>query len=174
MLTALSGTPGTGKSTVASIMEERGVRIVEVSAFASEMGCIEGMDSERGSLEVDTDCLGNLYLDGYRTPTLFEGHLAHFLPVETVILLRTSPAVLETRLASRGWPLQKVRENMEAEACDVILIEATEMGKTVYEIDTTSKSPQSVADDIERILSGDVEDFLPGRTDWSEEVLSWY
>jgi adenylate kinase len=135
---------------------------------------VAGTDTIRGSTEIDVDCLRNLDLGEYGETTLFEGHLSHFLPVEAVIVLRTSPAVLQERLASRGWPPEKVRENMEAEACDVILIEATELERTVYEVDTTAKSPAFVARDIQRIMSGDTADYLPGKTDWSEEVLSWY
>ena len=174
MLIALSGTPGTGKSTTAAILESEGNSVVDVNELADNGGCMRSMDEQRESREVDTACLERIDLSEYRAGTVFDGHLAHYLPVDTVILLRTSPAVLEGRLLTRGWPQEKVRENMEAEACDVILIESTELGRTVYEIDTTSKSPQSVVRDIGRISSGDTADYLPGKIDWSQEVLSWY
>lgn len=174
MLIALSGTPGTGKSTTAAILESEGNSVVYVNELAEEMECMGSMDEQRKSREVDIACLGAIDLSNYANNTLFEGHLAHHLAVDVVILLRTSPSVLEDRLLARGWSPEKVRENMEAEACDVILIEATELGRPVYEIDTSVKSPESVVRDIARIISGETDDYLPGRIDWSQEVLSWY
>ncbi len=174
MLIALSGTPGTGKTTAANLLKQRGFSVMDVSTLAKKEGCTGALDSNRGSVEVDTDCLAGIDLRKYGENTVFVGHLSHFLKTDIVIILRASPAVLNDRLASRGWSQEKVRENMEAEACDVILIEAAQSGSRVYEIDTTEKEPEEVASDIEKILDGQAEEYLPGKTDWSEEVLSWY
>ena len=174
MLIGLSGTPGTGKSTTAAILKSEGNSVVYVNELAEKMGCMGNMDEERESREVDTECLERIDLSDYPDNTVFDGHLAHYLSVDVVILLRASPSVLEDRLRVRGWSPEKVRENMEAEACDVILIEAKDLGRTVYEIDTTAKSPESVVRDVERIMAGETENYLPGKTDWSREVLSWY
>ena len=36
------------------------------------------------------------------------------------VVLRSRPSVLRSRLEARGWHSEKVRENVEAEAIDVI------------------------------------------------------
>lgn len=174
MLIALTGTPGTGKSTVAAILQTRGNKVLSVNELAESMGCMRGTDERRRSIEVDTDCLSRIDLSAYPSGSIFEGHLAHYLSVDLLIVLRTSPNLLKKRLSERGWGPEKIRENMEAEACDVILLEALDLNREVYEVDTTEKSPESAAADVERIMAGQTEDYLPGKTDWSEEVLSWY
>ena len=63
---------------------------------------------------------------------------------------------------------------MEAEALDVILIEATETETEVSEINTTEMSAEEVCDAVLRIKSGDTSNYAPGSIDWSEEVLKWY
>ena len=105
---------------------------------------------------------------------LIEGHLSHLLGVDIAIVLRCSPKLLEERLRSRGYGDDKVRENVEAEAVDVILIEALDCAGKVCEIDVTHLSPQTVADAVSEILAGENEKYPVGHVDWSQEVLDWF
>jgi len=82
--------------------------------------------------------------------------------------------VLEARLKSRGWGDAKVRENMEAEAVDVILVEAVDGDADVAEVDATEMTPEEVADAVEAIMAGERERYAVGGVDWSDEVMSWY
>ena len=82
--------------------------------------------------------------------------------------------VLAKRLEARGYGPDKVRENVQAEVLDVILCEATESEIPVYEVDCTSSSVSESADSVEKILNGDVSDYLPGKTDWSGEMDRWF
>jgi adenylate kinase len=86
-------------------------------------------------------------------PAVLVGHLAHLLPVEGAIVLRCHPLVLRARLASarRGSPADR-QENFVAEAIDLVAREARERRLPVWEIDTTRRTPRSVAHDVERIL----------------------
>jgi len=93
---------------------------------------------------------------------------------DVAIVLRCSPKVLESRLKRKGWPEKKVRENVEAEAVDVILIEALENVPDVCEIDTTEMTDGQVARAIERIVKGERQKYRVGNVDWSQEVLSWF
>jgi adenylate kinase len=102
------------------------------------------------------------------------GHLSHLVGADLIVVLRCRPSVLEERLKGRRYSQAKVRENMEAEGCDVILIEAMEGSAPVFEIDTTERTPEQVADAIGEILAGEKEKYEPGHIDWSEEVLGWY
>jgi len=68
----------------------------------------------------------------------------------------------------------KVRENVEAEAIDVILQEAVARLPFVFEVDTTNSTPQETAEAILAILQGKTKGRQPGSVDWASEVLSWY
>ncbi|MCJ7463576.1 MAG: AAA family ATPase, partial [Thermoplasmata archaeon] len=102
------------------------------------------------------------------------GHFSHLLKPDVAIVLRCSPSVLEKRLKRKGWDEKKIRENVEAEAVDVVLVEALENVAEVCEIDTTHKKPGEVAKAIEDIIAGERNKYRAGNVDWSEEVLSWF
>lgn len=175
VIISITGTPGTGKSSAGLALRARGRHVVELGDLIREHGLHEGVDEERGSLEVDADVLTD------RVPALLPagevlliGHLSHLVPSELVIVLRCRPSVLEKRLMGRGWADAKVRENMEAEALDVILVEAVESERETVEIDTTEMSKDQVADAVEDVLAGEREKYAVGNIDWSQEVLGWY
>ncbi|MDW5564019.1 MAG: adenylate kinase family protein [Methanomassiliicoccus sp.] len=172
---AITGTPGTGKSSMGAILASRGREIIELGDLIKKHALHDGMDEERGSLEVDPDYLAerlpDLLPDG---EIVLIGHLAHLVGADLIIVLRCSPSVLERRLEARGWSEAKVRENMEAEALDVILVEAVESEQETLEIDTTDMTPAEVADAVEEILAGEREKYAVGNIDWSQEVLGWY
>jgi adenylate kinase len=175
VLIALSGTPGVGKSTVAATLSEKGLEVIELSRIIKEKNLLGAFDEARGTYEVDVDRLDIEILEFHSDdPLILVGHLSHLLSVELIIILRCSPSLLEERLSSRGWDESKVHENLEAEACDVILIEALDSGVEVCEIDTTDLTPLAVVDAVEEILQGEREKYAPGNIDWSEEVLDWF
>ncbi|MCQ5376267.1 MAG: adenylate kinase family protein [Methanomassiliicoccales archaeon] len=178
MVIAITGTPGTGKSSVAAILRSRGFEIIEISDLAKEENIVCGYDEKRDSYEVDLSKLDEVLLKKIQRKDVFVvGHLSHLVDpdiIDMIIVLRCSPSVLGIRLRNLGWKEPKVRENMEAEACDVILIEALERSNEVYEIDTTSRTPEEVAVCIMEILAGEKEKYAYGNIDWSEEVLSWF
>lgn len=178
MVIAITGTPGTGKSSAAAILRLKGFEIIEISDLAREEDLICGYDGKRDSYEVDLSKL-DVVLRGkiQKKDVLVVGHLSHLIDpdiIDMIIVLRCSPSVLGMRLRNLGWKESKVRENMEAEACDVILIESLERSNEVYEIDTTSRTPEEVAVCILEILAGEKEKYAYGNIDWSEEVLSWF
>lgn len=167
MRVALTGTPGTGKSSASSALQRRGYHVVDLDAAAKELGLTEG--DEDGTTLVDVDALA-ARLNVPTKVAILRGHYAHRIPSNVIVVLRCHPRELWTRLERRGWPLEKIRENVEAEAIDVILQEAVELGPPVYEVDTTGKEVEEAANDILDILRGKVAGHEPGRLDWSEEV----
>ncbi len=106
-----------------------------------------------------------------------EGHAAHFLSIaEKVILLRCHPKKLKKRLEKKGWNKEKIKENIEAEALDVILCETVEYypENSIFEIDTSNMTIGSVAESIVEIVKNDFEPtkkYNIGKIDWSEEIL---
>ncbi|MCU0630939.1 MAG: AAA family ATPase, partial [Methanoregulaceae archaeon] len=98
-----------------------------------------------------------------------EGHLAHLLPCDRVILLRCRPDILKLRLSKRGYPEEKIRENAEAEALDVILVETLEIHpeENIIEIDTTSAGIPACVEQIEQFIRGEIPSSY-GKNDWSD------
>ncbi len=173
MLIAVTGTPGTGKTSSCEVLARRGYLVVDLDDVARQGGFIVGRDEARQTDEVDVDALR----ENLRVPAkiaFVRSHYAHRMAVDMAVVLRCSPAVLRKRLEARGWPPEKVRENVEAEAIDVITQEAMEHQPLVYEIDTTSSTASQTADAILGILRGKTGGREPGHVDWSAEVLSWY
>lgn len=169
---AVTGTPGTGKTTATGLLaDERGLDVVHLNELIREEGLYTERDEERGSLVADLDAvaerIGRRDGDGGRpdddggngehAADVVESHLAHLLAAERVAVLRCRPDVLERRLVERGEGEASARENRESEALDVVLGEAVERhgeGR-VYEIDTTDRDPASVAAELGRVLDGD-------------------
>ncbi len=149
---ALTGTPGTGKSSVARHLPE--YRPVEVGDLARAVGAAR----PRGrSTEVDLAGLSR-WVRSHPPPTgttLVVGHLAHLLPVRESVVLRCAPLELLGRLrrARRGAPAERT-ENLLAEAIDVVLAEAVAADQRVREIDTTGRSPEEVARLVRAWLRG--------------------
>ncbi len=173
MLIAVTGTPGTGKTSACAVLAKRGYVVVNLDELARREGLIVGRDAARGSDEVDVDALR----DGLHVPAkvaFLKSHYSHRMDVDLAIVLRCRPSVLRARLEARGWSPGKVRENVEAEAIDVILQEAVGRLPFVFEVDTTSATPAEAAEAILAILQGKTKGYEPGSVDWTSEVLSWY
>ncbi|HKZ99636.1 MAG TPA: adenylate kinase family protein [Thermoplasmata archaeon] len=173
MRVALTGTPGTGKTSVAEILARRGYYVVHVSRLAEERGLIVGFDAMRNAREVDVGSLDRAVQVPAKLGFLV-GHYAHLLSVTLAVVLRCHPQTLAKRLRNRGWPDAKIRENVEAEAIDVITQEAVARLPFVYEIDTTDLLPEQTAMMVVQILQGRLAGHEAGSVDWSDEVLSWY
>ena len=178
---ALTGTPGTGKTTLARLAGSKGWCILELTQLARSSGSVVGRDEERESDDVDTDLLrsaveGEVVASPPDGRILLVGHLAHLMPCDAVVVLRTSPRVLRSRLEARDWAEPKVKENVEAEAVGVILVEAMELEPPiqVYEVDTTSATPEALVTLLMEVLESGSEDLEGGWVDWSEEVMEWY
>lgn len=180
MLIALSGTPGTGKTTVAHYLEDHGITTFSLNHLALSHKFTDGKDVIRGSYILDLDKI-NTYIkkefSNLSEPTIIEGHAAHWLTEpQWVIILRCHPSVLRKRLMAKKWNKHKIEENVEAEILDVILCEATEIHHShhLLEIDTTEQAPQQIGKIIlNQIENGfsDITDFCVGAVDWSEEIL---
>ncbi len=171
MIVALTGTPGTGKSSVAEELRRRGYRVESVNELADKFGCVMGIEDDVRIVDVERLAEEIEHLRGEEI-TIVEGHLSHLLNPDVTIVLRCHPEKLKKRLESRGWRKDKVLENLEAEIVDSILMEA--MGnRKLYEIDATDMTPQELADVIEEILKDGEENkdrYRPGKIDWIMEV----
>lgn len=166
MKIALTGTPGTGKTTIAALLPYRAIDINSMVKAGMNLG----KDPDRGCLEADMDALAGYLKDlDCEETVILEGHFSHHF-ADWAIVLRLEPSALRPRLEARGYSVSKIQENLEAEALDVILVEAAELCSRVDEIDTTGKSPQQVAEMVKEIIEGRLH-LPPGQVDWLMEFF---
>ena len=160
---AVTGTPGTGKTTVTTLLDGP---VIHLNDLIREAGLWSERDEGRDSLVADLDAVGEAIGDW---SGVAESHLAHHLDADRVVVLRCRPDTLEQRLLERGADEAKATENAESEALDVILSEAVERHglDAVYEIDTTDRTPSDVAADIEAVIAGD-RDPSAGDVDFTD------
>jgi adenylate kinase len=180
MLLLLTGTPGTGKSTLSKLlMKNLTGRLVKINQLVEEKNLYTGHNPEKGYLEVDLDALKKeIQRIVTKSPEkdfwiLVEGHLSHYFPnADLVLVLRANPRVLEERLRSRGWEEAKIHENLEAEALDVCTWEAFQIhGDTVQELDTSTITPEEAVQTALKIINGE-KSFSVGDVDFSEYLKS--
>lgn len=150
MILALTGTPGTGKTSVADALGEKtGWRVIHLNQLAQEKDLYSGYDEERECKVVDMKALEKEVKKQSKLHNLIiEAHYSHSLPCDVVIALRTSPEELRERMKEKGWKKEKVEENILSEIMEVCNIESLEEGKKTIEMDTTGKEPEEVVEGI--------------------------
>jgi adenylate kinase len=155
---AVTGTPGTGKTTTTGHLDgEIDLEVVHLNQVLENEGFYTEVDADRESKIADLDAL-EAWL-GETDDAVIDSHLAHHFDADRVVVLRCEPNVLEQRLLERGEHDAKARENAESEALDVILAEAVEKHglESVYEIDTTGLEPAAVASELAAVVAGERE-----------------
>lgn len=180
MIILLTGTPGTGKSTISPLLADKlGCQLVDVNHLVEEKHLYTGLDPEKNYKIVDMEALEDELSqivsnqddqkeDSSKGCIIIEGHLSHYFPrADLVIVFRTEPKVLEDRLQKRDWKESKVRENLEAEALDICTWEAHQIhGSRVHEVETTKITPEETIDIIFDIVNGK-KSFPVGEIDFS-------
>ena len=168
MMIGITGTPGTGKTSVAAELARRGYRVAHLTDTVQPYIIEEDRDRRVPVVDVDRWAAEFEPIDG-----IVEGHLAHYLPCDRVVVLRCRPDALRQRLSTRNYSPAKVRENVEAEALDVILIETLEEhpAEHVFEVDTTALSAGECADWIEQFIRGELPSSY-GSIDWTDYLDS--
>jgi len=154
MRVAVTGTPGTGKTSSTAALDTD-LDVVHLNDVIEREGLTTGTDEERGSAVADMDAVA-AWLEGW-DDVVFESHLAHQFPADRVAVLRCHPTQLERRLSGRDVAPASVAENAESEALDLILAEAVDRHgeSAVYELDTTDQSVAAAAADIEAVVHGE-------------------
>lgn len=178
MILGLTGTPGTGKTTIAQFLEQKGIMVINLKKLAETHNFIDSHDEKRNSNILDLDAIDHYLKSQYssKEPLVIESHLSHLLNiVQMDIVLRCQPNILKTRLMKRHWPWKKIKENIEAEILDIILSEAIENhGKNnVMEMDTTNMSPKESSKQLHHLLQDMPTQHIvkPGSFDWSEYLF---
>ena len=178
MLIAITGTPGTGKSILCDYLEKKGYTILRLNEIALKNDFISGFDKKRNCYIIDVDKLSKYIKDKYgdnKEIIFLDSHFSHLLEnLDKIIILRTNPSELKKRLIKKKWKEEKIRENLEAEILDIIPVETLEKYPVarVYEIDTTDKKPQEIANIVHNIIYGKFKNnkgYRVGKINWLNE-----
>ncbi|WXG46014.1 MAG: adenylate kinase family protein [Candidatus Atabeyarchaeum deiterrae] len=175
----ISGTPGTGKTTLATKLSEcRGYGLIDMGRLAETEHIYVRIDAGRDTKIIDERKLSirvEREIRSTKGKVIIPSHYAEIVKpklVDKIIVLRTRPSELRKRLMHRGWSEGKIQENLEAEILGVCSYNAlTKYGRSkVYEIDTTSLSPDETLKIALDILESKEESHIAGSIDWLAEL----
>ena len=175
---AITGTPGTGKTTLAEkISEELDFELFDLNKFIKEEGIYE--PDEDGTKIVDRNDLQNSFeniLEEKNHDLVVDGLLSYLLSsnqVDHIVILRANPNTLRKRLNRRDdFSEEKIEENIESEAIGAVTSESIERHgiKNIFEIDSTEKGPKEILETLKKGLENKVQ-LKPGNIDWLEEYV---
>lgn len=146
----ITGTPATGKTTVAERLSEKyGFVYFDVNKYiANKNKLAEGYDKERKTKIVDTQKLNKFLIEHINQlkadkkikGIVIDSHLSHYLPkkyVNLVVVTKCNIKELSKRLKKRKYSQNKIKENLQAEIFDICYNEAFEAKHKIIVIDTT-------------------------------------
>lgn len=143
MIIIITGTPGTGKSTLAKALAKKlKIHYIDVNKVIDKYKLKEAYDKKRKSDIVDEKKLSKILvkLTKIYPDCIIDSHMAHEMPkkhVDLCIVTKTELKTLKKRLEKRKYSKAKVQENLEAETFEICHTEAQEKGHKIILIDTT-------------------------------------
>lgn len=160
MIIALTGTPGTGKTSIAERLD---YETLDLTGFVKE----QGLGEQAGEFEVDLDLMVEALEEHLEAKenVVIEGHLSHHYPADLCIVLRCNPDELRDRLSDRDYSDEKIEENVESEILDSILLEAISIQENVFELDTSGKSVEESVEKLEEAIENKETGY--GSVDWT-------
>ncbi len=166
---ALTGTPGTGKTSISKNLNKEIIHLSDLYPNSSEGR------NQNGEWIIDLDKLNKLTQEKLRDDTIIEGHLSHFIDnIDQIIVLRCDPRELRRRMEMRDYNIEKIEENLEAEAIGLIYSQALEInnGIDVFQHDTTKLSVDESITILRDFFEGNIK--LDETIDYSERIMEWY
>ena len=173
----IQGTPGTGKTTICRIISKKlNARHIDISKLVIKEKLYYETDEKRPTTKV-TDIKRTRQrlmeiIKNTTKPLIIEGHYADIVPsnqISNVIILRLHPRILERRLRRRGWPEDKIKENVMAEVLDQCLINAIQAygENKIIEIDLTNKGIKNSIEEVMNAIEGRIN---PNIGNWFKEL----
>ncbi len=181
----VSGTPGTGKTTVSqNLLNNFKAKVISLNELAISEKLVIKYDIDRETSVINEKKLVRYIIkliESYNKLNLelliIESHFSDIVPrqyIDYVIILRCDPDELCIRLKERGYKKEKIRENVQSEilgnSANYFLNK--QLNKPILEIDTTNNSIDVITKIIIGILTGkvDLNNYIIGKIDWLEKL----
>ncbi|MHA1229876.1 MAG: adenylate kinase family protein [Candidatus Helarchaeota archaeon] len=175
----ISGTPGTGKSSISKKLgESLGLKVINIGDLAIKENFIISKDDKRDTLIIkEKKLISRLkkIIKNSETPLILECHFADIIPsefVELVIILRTHPLILEKRLEKKGYKKRKINENVAAEILGVCTANALNKydRDIIFEVDTSNLDIIQSVQTILKIIKSRPREYKVGHINWMKEL----
>ena len=182
----ISGTPGTGKTTVSKeISRKIKAKVISLNDLVIQKDLFVKFNSNRETFVINEDRviayvlkLIENYVSKKIDFVIIEGHFSDIIPsnfIDSVIVLRCHPDELLRRLKKKGYNERKIIENIQSEIlgnCVNYFINKN-INIPLLEIDTTNITTKSlVRIMIEIITEGkNIDQYCIGRIDWLENLF---
>lgn len=154
-----TGTPGTGKTELCKeLAKQMKLKYVDVNKVIKEKKLVEGYDELRETSIVDERNLAKALVElaKGKKNMIIDSHMSHELPpkyVDWCIVTKCDTDVLSKRLEKKGYPREKVEENVDAEILDICRSEAEQYGHKIVVVDTSKESAKKIAARLKKLLA---------------------
>jgi adenylate kinase len=144
----VSGTPGTGKSTLTEFLEKKlGFERLDLHEHYKKIST--GYDRSAKCYDIDFIKFEKLVeekINEVKKGLIIDTHISHLLSpkkVDLCIVMTCSDLKkLEKRMQERKYSQRKIRENLDVEIFQICLHEAKEKGHKILTFDSSKKSTQ--------------------------------
>ncbi len=153
-LIIITGTPGTGKSTLAKLIAKLGYFRLDLHHYYQQLST--GYNRKKQSYDIDYEKFEKLVKEKLKEhpKIVLDSHISHLLPLNMVgsciVLTCTDLKELKKRLQKRKYPLAKIRENLDSEIFQICLTEAQKHHPLVF--DTAILKPKEIIKKIKKNL----------------------
>ncbi len=134
----ISGTPGTGKSTLAKkLAKEKHYKYIDANECVKKEKLYDSYDKTFKTYDVDIAKFKSYFeklIKSSKENIIIDSHLSHYISpklVSSCIITKTSIPKLRLRLKKRKYSLKKIQENVDSENFDICYNEAVELGHKV-------------------------------------------
>ncbi len=154
-----TGTPGTGKTELCKeLAKQMKIKYVDVNKVISKEKLIEGYDEARETSVVDEKKLAKALVKVIKESknVIIDSHMSHEVPrkyVDWCIVTKCETEILRKRLEKKGYPKEKVRENIDSEILDICRNEAEQNKHKIIVVDTSRTSTKALAIQLKKIFA---------------------
>lgn len=145
-LIVITGTPGTGKSTLAKLLAKK-LKLPRLNLHQFYKQISLRYNAKKQCYDLDNKkvlALVQKELKHNKTDIIIDSHISHLLPKKLVrlciVLQCSNLKQLQRRLKKRKYSKKKIRENLDAEIFQVCLLEAQERKQKLLVFDTSAKN----------------------------------
>jgi adenylate kinase len=184
----LTGTPGTGKTSVSIELGRRlHCEVLSINQIVLQKKFFCSFDEKRETYIVKPkklikyleDKVVNFKKNNHKF-LVIEGHYSDILPkelIDIIFILRCHPQILKNRLKRKNIKDKSIRENIQAEilgnSVNFILEKIEDLGDVpIMEINTTKYRISEIVDLIISLINHKKmrENFIIGKIDWLEDL----